>query len=245
MAYISDFTWNSDNTVCVDKIAYKPKKITGSRFAAVLGLNPFDSPFAAWCELTRVAPKPFERTAAMIAGEVIEPKLLEFARSRSKYSIVSPEDIWGWDYKNATNYDFFAEDPIFGGMWDARLQDKGAVLGIVEAKTSSNPVMWQDEVPEIYALQAQLYAYLSGCRYYHFIVGFPEPEHIEDPKSFVCSDDNTIIAHGRVEDDFAEKVRLARNWYEIHVKDGGVSPKYIEGRDAQYLSLLSERKPRP
>ena len=245
MAYLSDFTWNSDNTVTVDKIAYKPKKITGMRFAAVLGLNPFDSPFGAWCELTRTAPKPFERTAAMVAGEVIEPKLLDFARSKARLSIIEPADIWGRDYKNATNYDFFPEDPIFGGMWDARIQDKGVVVGILEAKTSSNPVMWKDEVPEAYALQAQLYAYLSGCFYYHFVVGFMEPEYIEKPKLFVPDDDNTIICHGRVEDDFAEKLRLARNWYEIHVKDGGVSPKYDEGRDAQYLGLLSERKPRP
>lgn len=31
----------------------KPKKITGTRFAAIMGLNVWNTPFKTWCEITR------------------------------------------------------------------------------------------------------------------------------------------------------------------------------------------------
>lgn len=31
----------------------RPKKLTGTRFATILGLNPWSTPFEIWCEVTR------------------------------------------------------------------------------------------------------------------------------------------------------------------------------------------------
>ena len=32
----------------------RPKKLTGTRFATILGLNPWSTPFEIWCEVTRL-----------------------------------------------------------------------------------------------------------------------------------------------------------------------------------------------
>ena len=44
--------WNDDKTITITPPA-KPKKITGTRFAAIMGLNKWTSPFNAWCAITR------------------------------------------------------------------------------------------------------------------------------------------------------------------------------------------------
>ena len=36
----------------------RPKKLTGTRFATILGLNPWSTPFEIWCEVTRTYQKP-------------------------------------------------------------------------------------------------------------------------------------------------------------------------------------------
>ena len=245
MAYISDFEWNDDNTVTVPKIAHKPKKITGSRIAAVLDKDPFASPFAVWCELTRTASKPYVKTPHTVAGNILEPHIIDFVRSKSKMSIVSPADIWGRDFKNQTNYDFYPENSVFGGMWDARLQDaSGKTVGVLEIKTSSNPSAWKDEPPEYYDLQGQLYAYLMGVPYYHFGVSFLDDAGLKEPTKFICTDENTSIYHAKVSEFFPEQYAYALDWYKKYIHDGAVSPAYDEGRDWEYLEILSSRKPR-
>lgn len=50
--------WNDDKTITITPPA-KPKKITGTRFAAIMGLNKWTSPFNAWCAITRTYEEPF------------------------------------------------------------------------------------------------------------------------------------------------------------------------------------------
>lgn len=52
----------------------RPKKLTGTRFATILGLNPWSTPFEIWCEVTRTYQKPFEDTIYTIAGKTIKNK---------------------------------------------------------------------------------------------------------------------------------------------------------------------------
>ena len=58
----------------------RPKKLTGTRFATILGLNPWSTPFEIWCEVTRTYQKPFEDTIYTIAGKTIEPKQAEYMK---------------------------------------------------------------------------------------------------------------------------------------------------------------------
>ena len=81
----------------------KPKKITATRFATILGLNPWSSAFEVWCEITKTYQKPFEDTIYTIAGKTIEPKQIEYMRSAyGMYNLKTPTDIYGPDYFKKT-----------------------------------------------------------------------------------------------------------------------------------------------
>ena len=91
----------------------RPKKLTGTRFATILGLNPWSTPFEIWCEVTRTYQKPFEDTIYTIAGKTIEPKQAEYMKQTYFMSnLVTPTDIWGKDYFRQTYGDFFKESTV-------------------------------------------------------------------------------------------------------------------------------------
>ena len=50
--------WNDDKTITITP-PKRPKKITGTRFAAIMGLNKWTTPFNAWCAITRTYEEPF------------------------------------------------------------------------------------------------------------------------------------------------------------------------------------------
>ena len=51
--------WNDNGTITVVPPA-NPKKVTGTRFAAIMGANTWKTPFSTWCEITRTYEEPFE-----------------------------------------------------------------------------------------------------------------------------------------------------------------------------------------
>lgn len=123
----------------------RPKKLTGTRFATILGLNPWSTPFEIWCEVTRTYQKPFEDTIYTIAGKTIEPKQAEYMKQTYFMSnLVTPTDIWGKDYFRQTYGDFFRESPVLGGMWDYLLYGKdGKPTTVLEMKTSKRVEDWK------------------------------------------------------------------------------------------------------
>ena len=77
--------WNENNTIQVTP-PRKPKKLTGTRFASVLGLNRWSTPFEIWCACTRTYEAPFEDTIYTKAGKAIEPKQAEYMKSCLLYT---------------------------------------------------------------------------------------------------------------------------------------------------------------
>ena len=65
-----------DGRVILAEPPKKPKKITATRFATVMGLNPYKTEFETWCEITRTYEKPFEDSIYTIAGKAIEPNVI-------------------------------------------------------------------------------------------------------------------------------------------------------------------------
>ena len=130
----------------------KPKKITGTRLGAILGVNPWVKPFQAWCQITRTYEPPFEETKYTRAGKVIEAKQIQFLKDAYYMTdIVTPRDIWGEDYFQKTWGDFYKNEPIFGGSWDAKRTEAKA---IIECKTTKRVEDWKEDNPEYYALQS-------------------------------------------------------------------------------------------
>ena len=220
----------------------RPKKITGTRFAAILGLNAWSSPFKTWCEITRTYEEKFVDTIYTLAGKEIEPKQAEYMRTAyAMYNIKSPTDIFGENYFQKTYGDFFRDTPILGGMWDYLLCDEtGKPTTVLEMKTTRRSEDWVNDVPEYYALQASLYAYLLGVDDVIMVASFLEPKDYEHPENFVPSASNTITVEFKVSErypNFHRMVAQAQAWWNTHVVTG-ISPDYDEKKDADILKAL-------
>lgn len=233
----------------------KPKKITGTHLPSILGINPFATPFEAWCRCTRTYEKPFEGNQYTEAGQVIEPKVFEFLRRSYGFGdrLITPEDVYGKNHFQKTYGDFFPNNPILGGSWDALINDEnGKVEYVVEVKTvkvdgrSGNlEERWKNgEAPHYQAIQASLYAYLLGVDKVLMVsVSLKESEgDYEHPEKVVPSyaNGNVYIDEFRVSErypNFEMYIAQATKWWNDYVLSG-ISPDYDEKKDADILKAL-------
>lgn len=217
------------------------KKITGTRFATILGLNPWSTAFEIWCAITKTYEKPFEDTIYTVAGKTIEPKQAEYMKKSYGMKIITPTDIFGENYFQRTWGDFFPENTHLGGMYDFLAKDEnGKVDTVLEMKTTKRIEDWQEEIPEYYALQAALYAYLLGVDNVIMVASFLEEKDYDDPDGYIPNIKNTITREFKVSErypDFAEKVACVEKWWQKHVETG-ISPEYDENKDAEILKTL-------
>lgn len=238
---MTDIKWLEGNRIQIAP-PKKTKKITGTRFATILGLNPWSTAFEMWCAITKTYEKPFEDTIYTIAGKTIEPKQAAYMKKSYAMDILSPTDMWGADYFNKTWGDFFPESPHLGGMWDYLLKndEDQHIEAVLEMKTTKRAEDWENDVPEYYALQAALYAYLLGVDDVIMVASFLEEKDYEDPSKFKPSAENTITVEFKVSErypDFAEKVAQVEQWWTDYVETG-ISPAYDEKKDAEILAAL-------
>lgn len=233
---------------CVPDVTARFKKMTGTRFGKVLGLNHWSTPFQAWCEICKVAEPPFEGNKYTEAGQYIEPKLIQFARDTVSPYILTPE---GWYGDNKKRYDFFPDNPIYGGMWDGLAfetqvideSDMSSAWAIVECKTTSRPQDWEYGVPDHYKAQALLYAVLVGCEHIIFPVAFLTPEDYDNPQDFECTDENTRIYEMDLSEPLGDfhniydAMAYANVWWGNHV-DTLLSPECDPRKDKEYLEII-------
>lgn len=221
----------------------RPKKLTGTRFAAVMGLNAWTTPFEVWCAVTRTYEKPFEDTIYTVAGKTIEPKQAQYMKEAYMMgNLIAPTDVFGENYFQRTWGDFFPDRKVLGGSWDYLLVDKdGKPTTVLEMKTSKRVEDWKTDIPEYYALQAALYAYLLGVDDVIMVASFLEMSDYDNPDKFVCSGDNTITRPFKVSErypDFEKKyVKPALKWWKDYV-ESGISPAFDERKDAEILKAL-------
>lgn len=220
----------------------KPKKLTGTRFAAVMGISPWASPFEAWCAITKTYEKPYEETKFTRAGKVIEPKQADYLRRAYLMDdLVTPEDLYGENFFKTMRGDFFGDIEIFGGMWDSlRVRPNGEEYAVIEYKTTKRAEDWEPDIPEYYALQAAEYAYLKGIDDVIMVCSFLEDEDYDHPENYVPSPDNTITRHFKVSERYPnmlEMMEWCHRWWRDHVLTG-ISPAYDEKRDAEILKAL-------
>ena len=250
---MKELKWNG-STISVEP-PKKPKKITGTHFPTVIGVNPFQTDFEAWCRCTRTYEIPFEGNEYTNAGEIIEPKVFDFLRTSMGFGnrVVTPEDIYGKDHFKKTWGDFFRDYPIFGGMWDALIKDEnGNIEYVVEIKTvqvdgrsGSLEDRWKDgEAPHYQALQASLYAYLLGVDKVLMVAVALEKNKgdYDHPETIVPSyaNGNVYIDEFRVSErypNFEMYIEKARAWWNNHVLTGH-SPIFDEEDDAEILKAL-------
>ena len=238
---MADIKWLEGNRIQIAP-PKRTKKITGTRFATILGLNPWSTAFEMWCAITKTYEKPFEDTIYTIAGKTIEPKQARYMEQSYGMDIVRPSDVWGEDYFNKTRGDFFPESKHLGGMWDYLMkgEDGKTIEAVLEMKTTKRAEDWQNDVPEYYALQAALYAYLYGVDDVIMVASFLDEKDYKDPAAYQPNASNTITVEFKVSErypDFADKVAAVEQWWADYV-DTGISPEYDEKKDAEILAAL-------
>lgn len=234
----------------------KPKKITGTHFPEVLKRHPYATPFEAWCRCTRVYEKPFEGNEYTNAGQVIEPKVFDFLRTSLGYgdSLVTPEQVYGKDYFKKTWGDFFPENSIFGGMWDALIMDGDNILAVVEIKTvcvdghsGDFEERWMDgKAPDYQGLQASLYAHLLGIDRVMMVAVTLEKGNgdYDHPEKVVPSfaNNNVYIDEFNVSErypDFNLYLESAEDfWYKNVVT--GISPEWTD-KDAKLIAEMKTK----
>ena len=194
-----------------------------------------------WCAITKTYEVPFEDTVYTIAGKTIEPKQAAYMKNSYGMDLISPEDRYGEDYFKKTWGDFFPESQHLGGMWDyLGKNEDGKVDTVLEMKTTKRAEDWQEDVPEYYALQAALYAYLLGVDNVVMVASFLGEKDYENPGEFIPSVENTIAVEFSLSErypDFAQKVEQVEKWWADYV-DTGISPVFDEKKDAEILKAL-------
>ena len=245
--------WNG-STISVEP-PKKPKKITGTHFPTIVGVNPFSTDFEVWCRCTRTYEIPFEGNKYTNAGQIIEPKVFNFLRTSMGFGdrVVTPEDVYGKDHFKKTWGDFYPNVPIFGGMWDALIKDEnGNIEYVVEIKTvqvdgrsGSLENRWKDgEAPHYQALQASLYAHLLGVDKVMMVAVALEDKKgdYEHPEQVIPSyaNGNVYIDEFTVSErypNFDMYIEKATAWWNTHVLTGS-SPEFDEKKDAEILKAL-------
>lgn len=222
----------------------KPKKLTATRFASVLGFNSWATPFKAWCEMTRTYEEPFEDTIYTIAGKTIEPKIYDYLQDIYFMEIKSPTDVYGPDYFKKTWGDFFPDVEGLGGMWDFLGDDF-----IVEVKTTKRVEDWVKsdgsiEPPVYYKLQACLYAYLLGFDNVVMTCSFLEDKDYTNPDEFVPNGKNTVVIEFSLSKEYPtfkeSYIEPALKFWNENVLTG-ISPEFDEKKDAEILKVLRKK----
>ena len=232
--------WIDNNRVQI-KPPKRPKRLTGTRFAAVLGLDRWTTPFEVWCAVTRTYEKPFVDNVYTIAGKTIEPKIIDYLNKVYFFGdLKSPTDIYGKDYFKKTWGNFFPNEKFLGGMWDALYYEGSKISAVIEIKTTKRAEDWTNGAPDHYGLQAALYAYLLGIDNVVMVCSFLEEKDYDDPDAFVPSASNTIIDEFKVSErypQFQAHIDRATEWWEKCVLTG-ISPPFDEKKDADILKEL-------
>ena len=232
-----------DNHVELEELPKKFKKLTATRFATVMGLNAWATPFSAWCEITKTWEKPFEDTVYTIAGKTIEPKVIKYLNEVMFMDIKDPTDVYGADYFRKTWGDFFPDRKELGGMWDAIGDDF-----VVEIKTTKRAEDWKIDVSIYYKLQACLYAYLLGFDNVIVTVSFLKDDDYNNPDKFKPNYTNTKIYEFKLSEAFPtfeeSYVKPALEFWKNHVETG-ISPDFDEKKDAEILKDLRKNTVEP
>lgn len=234
--------WLDSNQIKVEP-PKKPKKITGTRFATILGMSPWATPFQTWCEITKAYQEPFEDTKYTIFGKTVEPKQADFMEKYYMMNIIRPTEVYGPDPFKKTYGDFFSKEPIFGGMWDyLEVDEDRKISNVLEMKTSKRVEDWTAGPPVYYALQAALYAHLLGTENVVMVASFPEEDDYDHPEDFTPNGENTIIQQFNIYEMFPEfdsYIERAEDWWNKYVLTG-ISPPYDPKADKKYLDELKK-----
>lgn len=224
----------------------RPRKITGSRIAAILGMNEYTTPFKAACEMVGLWKEPPSKFTE--AGNVMEPKIRGYVRDHAEELIGEALGGGRIDVEDPVparecGFEHFPGKEPFGGMVDGYVTVDGKRAAVLEIKTASRKDGWfgtdgSPEVPFGYVLQASLYCELSDLDRIVFAAGFPEASDYEDPESWEPCPENTAV---RIVSAYPMRAMMeeAVAWYNRYIRRG-ITPPWTD-RDTELVDALLSR----
>ncbi|WPB54722.1 hypothetical protein SAM46_01010 [Mycoplasmopsis verecunda] len=211
----------------------KYKKMGGSSIADILIKDAFKNEFSAFCHITRLK-LPVLTQKYVHAGVVLEPRIFDYLRE--KMPNVSIENYEAAAY----NYDFFASDPIIGGVPDGFLPSKNMILEIKTAQEKKKDVWEKEGVDPSYRKQAQLYSYLKGADSYAIVALFLKPElgDYEQPEEIDLAQRHMKTYPFKLnKQDALDDIKKIKDWYNFYTNTK-TSPKFDLSINADQLEYL-------
>lgn len=148
-----DFKLENNRIVLSDeyKKSLKPKKITGSRFASVMGMNNFSTPVKTWSMMVNIYNEPMDKMIAD-AGNIIEPLIKNRVEELTNIQFKQYDPF-------KVQFDVFKEvSKIFGGIPDGEPVNIDGdvdytVWPMLEIKTTSIDSFKYKKVGNLFELQ--------------------------------------------------------------------------------------------
>ncbi|UUM18997.1 MAGa7180 family putative nuclease [Mycoplasma sp. 1018B] len=209
------------------------KKFGGSSIGDIFLTDNFKSHFSAFCFIARLK-MPALQLKYIKAGIELEPKVIEYLKSIWENETIEHIEA------SKVDYDYFKEQNIIGGVPDGLIKNKKIVLEL-KAVGAKKRKEWENEnnnIPEDYKKQAQLYAHLLGYNHYMIVGTFLnendyENTHLVDFKTqtqgFLFK-----VNHEQAKDD----IKVIKEFW-LKYTQLGISPQYrLDRSDNDLVNYL-------
>lgn len=211
-------------------------KISGTSLSAVLGRNPWMSPFRAACAMLGVASEDISDKPAVRAGRALEAPLVEYGDLLMKATgirLIPAEGLFKAREGDHADWPSDFDDDVFAGHLDGLVEEGDGTTCVLEVKTASDPTRWSEGVPRHYCDQVMLYShFMCPCADHAWIlVGFLDRTVQSDPLSWKPDsgrDGNVALITMTMTDgekeEFERDLEKAREWYAEYVAKGITPP---------------------
>ncbi len=161
-----------------DWLQARQQGVTGTDIGTIMGLNPWKSPYALWCEKTgRAAPPDLSNNSSVEWGTRLEPIVAEkwlethpkhieptaFIEYGQNSHVCNSGGLQGITWQHS-------EFPKFIANPDRLVKNPDGNIEILEIKTSPSGRTWQNGIPKYYLTQLMWYIDVIGVERGHFAV---------------------------------------------------------------------------
>ncbi len=223
------------------------RKITGTSVGALLGVNPYQTPFVASAKLLGLGDEiGISDKPAVKAGVALEGRIIDYIRDRYAKNgelgvfdtILSAEEVYAPREGDHESWKTDWEDPVFGGHVDCICYVDGQPY-IGEVKTAKNLIAWADGVPEHYLWQVYLYNhFITHQKKAYVMLGVVTDETYADPSTWKPTDENCQLYEVDIPDNVEEVIGSLRQWYMDHTKKGLTAQWTDNVKDRELLDWL-------
>lgn len=239
-----------DHQIEIINFDLKAKKITGSRFNQTIDVGRYQTLFSMWCKYWNLDLPVFNQKYVN-AGNVIEDRLVAWLKTadgmqylnRFEAPVVKIRAIKGSD----CNWDYFANEPVFGGIPDAIATLANGKEIILEFKSamSKKRQQWIDQgIPQAYIEQAMLYCYLNHSQDFVIINYWLEADDYEHLEQLEIDPSRIYSGWYQIDVNRIEKlIDRAQNQYQnyyLKPTSPAISNLTIDQNLVAYLQISNE-----